>query len=216
MCVGRDGAAAVLWVGTDWPPSWTPSPHTHTQTHTLPCQTLEIPHIPSTPLTALQPRRDNKGMGRHWIPACSVDSETFSYWSYWTPHLISPIPRRDVTDCPANEMEVNCAPRWATSLAHLLVPLKWNFILLSEQRVGSSLCVGCDSYHGRFQLCHSPLGWGFLFLLGSSCKLRYPRFPGSLSFYFNSGNMPPFLLPCSGHLHYSPRESSSRWQKRDG
>lgn len=54
------------WAQTDHPPE-PPSTHTHIHTyaHTLPCQTLEIPHIPSTSLTALQPRRDNKGMGRH-------------------------------------------------------------------------------------------------------------------------------------------------------
>lgn len=93
------------WALADHPPE--PPQHTHIHTHTLPCQTLEIPHIPSTSLTALQPRRDNKGMGRHWIPACSADSETFSFLIGSTGHhtLSRPSPHRDVTDCPANEME---------------------------------------------------------------------------------------------------------------
>lgn len=72
---------------------------------------------------------------------------------------------------------------------------------------------GLDSYCGRLQSYHSPLGWGFLFLLSSRCELKYPGFPGSLSFCFTYCNMPPFLLPCSGHLHYSPLELSSGWQR---
>lgn len=102
---------------------------------------------------------------------------------------------------------------WATSPAHLLIPLKWNLILLSEQHIGSSLYLGFESYPGRFQPSYSPLGWGFLFLLGSGCQLRYLGFPGCLSSCFTSCNMPPFLLPWSGHLYYSPLESSSGWQR---
>lgn len=64
MCLGRHHAAG--WALTDHPPpeqSPHPPPNTHTLTYSLPCQTLEIPHIPSTSLAALQPSRDNKGMG---------------------------------------------------------------------------------------------------------------------------------------------------------
>jgi len=48
----------------------THTPHIHSYTYTFTHiyalgQSLEIPHIPSTSLTASQPRRDNKGMGRH-------------------------------------------------------------------------------------------------------------------------------------------------------
>lgn len=104
--------------------------------------------------------------------------------------------------------------RWATNLAHLLIPLKWNLILLSKQHFGSVSYPGSDSYPERVQLYHFPLEWGFLFLSVSSCKLMYPGIPLPLSSCFTSGNMPPFLLPCSGHLHYSPLDSSSGWQKK--
>lgn len=52
------------WALTDQPPE--PPHHTQTLTHS---QTLEIPHIPSTSLAALQPRRDNKEKVIEYLPA---------------------------------------------------------------------------------------------------------------------------------------------------
>lgn len=216
MRVGRHHAAAVLlsshWLTTSLNPL---APHTFTLTYTH-NQALEIPRIPSTSLTALWPRGDNKGMGRRWMPACSLDTEALPPPLLKPldsgPYLAHPIHRyltvllmrwsarhiwvRHCPGSPVNPIEVK--PHPAVKEALWLVPVPGPHLI---------------PWLGQLQPYHSPLGWGFLLLSGSSCRLQCPGFPGSLASCFTSCNMPLLLLPCSGHVYYSPLESSSRQQR---
>lgn len=118
MRVGRHHAAAVLlsshWLTTSPNPL---APHTFTLTHTH-NQALEIPRIPSTSLTALWPRGDNKGMGRRWMPACSLDTEAL-----FSP-LIEAAGQRTLS-CPSHTQISDCSANEMERTVHLSKTLAW-------------------------------------------------------------------------------------------